>query len=139
MHVKFEESNSLVKNVVETDSLGENFKKIFMIDLPAQEEDDKKEDDKKKKDNINGEDHNIEVEPTQPLPKDWRYAATHLKDFIVGDVSKGVITRSKLHNLCGHFAYISHIEHKNILEVEGDSYWSLAMKEELNQFECNQV
>jgi len=30
MHVKFEESNSLVKNVVEIDSLGENFEKNFM-------------------------------------------------------------------------------------------------------------
>jgi len=59
MHVKFEESNSLVKNVVEINSFDENFKKIFMEDLPAQEEDNKKKDD------TNGEDHNMEVEPTQ--------------------------------------------------------------------------
>ena len=32
-----------------------------------------------------------------------------------------------------------HIEQKNILEAEGDSYWLLAMQEELNQFELNQV
>ena len=30
-------------------------------------------------------------------------------------------------------------EPKNILEAEGDSYWSLAMQEVLNQFERNQV
>ena len=37
------------------------------------------------------------------------------------------------------FAFNSHIEPKNILEAEGDSYWLLAMQEELNQFEHNQV
>ena len=57
----------------------------------------------------------------------------------MGDASKGVTTRSKLHDLCGNFAFISHFEPKNILEVEGDSYWLLAMQEELNQFERNQV
>ena len=58
MHVKFEESNSLVKNVVEIDFLSENFENIFMKDSPAQEEDDKK------KDNTNGEVQDVEVEPT---------------------------------------------------------------------------
>ena len=36
-------------------------------------------------------------------------------------------------------AFISHIEPKNIIEAEGDSYWLFAMQEELNQFERNQV
>ena len=79
------------------------------------------------------------MEPIQPLLKDWRIASNHPNDLIIGDVSKGVTTRSKLHDLCGHFAFISHIEPKNILEVEADSYWLLAMQEELNQFERNQV
>ena len=52
---------------------------------------------------------------------------------------RGVTTRSKLHDLCGNYAFISHFEPKNILEAEGDSYWLLAMQEELNQFERNQV
>ena len=38
VHVKFEESNSLVKNVVETNSLGKDFEKNFMKDSVAQEE-----------------------------------------------------------------------------------------------------
>ena len=33
----------------------------------------------------------------------------------------------------------SHIEPKNILEAEVDSYWLLAIQEEPNQFERNQV
>ena len=70
-----------------------------------------------------GEVQKDEVEQSQPLPKDWRYASNHPKDLIIGDVSKGVTTRSKLHYFCGKFAFISHIEQKNILEAEGDSYW----------------
>jgi len=41
--------------------------------------------------------------------------------------------------LCGYYAFISHFEPKNILEAEGDSYWLLAMQEELNQFVRIQV
>ena len=79
------------------------------------------------------------MEQTQSLSKDWRYVSNPSKDFNIGDVFKGVTTRSKLHNLYGYFAFISHIKPKNILEVEADSYWLLAMQEELNQFERNQV
>ena len=75
--------------------------------------------------------------PTQPHLKDWRYATSHPKKLIISDVSKGRTTRFKLHDFCGHFAFISHIEPKNILEAEGDSYWLFAMQEELNQFERN--
>ena len=62
------------------------------------------------------------MEPTQPLPKDWRFASNHPKDLIIGDVYNGVTTQSKLYDLCGHFAFISHIKPKNILEAEADSY-----------------
>ena len=74
-----------------------------------------------------GEVQEVEVEPTPPLPKDWRFATNHLKDLIIGDVSKGVTTRSKLYDLYGYFSFISHIEPKNILEAQADSYWLLAM------------
>ena len=133
MHVKFEESNSLVKNILEIDSLNEDFEKVSMKDSPAQDE------EKKPKDDTNGESQYVKVDPTQPLSKDQRYATSHTKNLIIGGVSKGVTIHSNLHDICGHFAFISHIEPKNILEAEGDSYWLLAMQEELNQFECNQV
>jgi len=129
MHVKFEESNVIIENVVEIDSLGEDMEKISLKNSPIQE-------DKQKP---IGEVQKDEVESSQPLPKDWRYASNHPKDLSMGDVSKGVTTRSKLHELCGNFAFISHFEPKNILEAEGDSYWLLAMQEELNQVERNQV
>ena len=62
------------------------------------------------------------MEPTQLLLKDWRYASSHSKDLIIGDVSQGVLTRSILQDICGHYAFISHIELKNIHEAEVDSY-----------------
>ena len=43
----------------------------------------------KSKDDEHGE---VEVEPTQTLPKDWRFASNHPKDLIISDVSKGVTT-----------------------------------------------
>ena len=36
-------------------------------------------------------------------------------------------------------AFVSEIEPKNIEEVETDEFWLMAMEEELNQFERNNV
>ena len=79
IHVKFEKSNAFVKNVVKIDSLGEDIEKITLKDSPIKE--------KPKIDQ--GEVQEVEVEPTQPLPKDWRFASSHPKDLILGDVSRG--------------------------------------------------
>ena len=64
LHVKFEESNTLVKNVKAMGSLGEDNEKISLKDSSAQENEDKL------KDNTIGEVQNVEVEPTQSLSKD---------------------------------------------------------------------
>ena len=53
-----------MKNIVEIDSLGEDMKKITLKDSPIEEE--------KPKIDVQGEVQEVEVEPTQPLPKDWR-------------------------------------------------------------------
>ena len=39
----------------------------------------------------------------------------------------------------GHVAFISNIEPKNPKEAATDEYWIIAMQEELNQFERNDV
>jgi len=41
---------------------------------------------------VKGEFQEVEVEPAQPLSKDWRFASNHPKDLITGNVSKGVTT-----------------------------------------------
>ena len=43
MHVKFEESNTFMKNIIKIDFLSEDMEKIFLKDLPMQE--DKPKDD----------------------------------------------------------------------------------------------
>lgn len=50
-----------------------------------------------------------------------------------------MVTRSKFRNMIAFSAYISKVEPKNIKETLGDSYWIVAMQEELNQFERNKV
>ena len=81
IHVKFEESDAFVKNLVEIDSLGENMEKITLKDLPIEKE--------KPKIDVQGEVQEVEVEQTQPLPKDWRFASNYPKNLIIGDISRG--------------------------------------------------
>ena len=48
-------------------------------------------------------------------------------------------TKTSLRNICNNFAFVSQIEPKNFKEAEHDDFWTLAMQEELNQFERNNV
>ena len=61
------------------------------------------------------------------------------KDLIIGDAAEGIKTRSSIRNICGNLAFISQIEPNFFFEAENDENWILAMQEELNQFERNQV
>ncbi|MBY3556131.1 hypothetical protein HGI15_22650, partial [Modestobacter lapidis] len=76
---------------------------------------------------------------SQELPKAWKFKSSHPKDLIIGDPSIGIRTRSKLKDLCINMAFVSQIEPKNFNEAEFDDFWIIAMQEELNQFERNQV
>ncbi|KAL5548818.1 hypothetical protein UlMin_004049 [Ulmus minor] len=73
------------------------------------------------------------------LPRDFRFVHNHPIDLILGDPSQEVRTRNSLRNLVSNLAFLSQIEPKNIKEAECDSSWLLAMQEELNQFERNDV
>jgi hypothetical protein len=63
----------------------------------------------------------------------------HPIDQILGDISKGVTTRSRLVNFCEHYSFVSSIEPFRIEEALQDLDWVLAMKEELNNFKRNEV
>ena len=58
---------------------------------------------------------------------------------IIGDISRGVQTRSRLASFCEHFSFVSSIEPKKIDEALKDVDWVNAMHEELNNFTRNQV
>jgi len=47
---------------------------------------------------------------------------SHPTDLIIGDVSKGVKTRSQTLNECTHLVFLSHIEPKNINEALNDEF-----------------
>ena len=66
-------------------------------------------------------------------------ARHHPLDTIIGDISRGVQTRSRLASFCEHFSFVSSIEPKKIDEALKDVDWVNAMHEELNNFTKNQV
>jgi hypothetical protein len=55
-------------------------------------------------------------------------------DTIIGDISRGVQTRSRLASFCEHFSFVSFLELKKIEEALRDVDWVNAMYEELNNF-----
>jgi hypothetical protein len=60
-------------------------------------------------------------------------------NIIIGDISRGVRTRSKWTSFCEHFSFVSFIQLKKIEEALRDVDWVNAMHEELNNFTRNQV
>ena len=63
----------------------------------------------------------------------------HPVDQILGDISKGVTTRSQLATFCEHYSFVSSIEPFRVEEALQDPDWVLAMQEELNNFKRNEV
>jgi hypothetical protein len=63
----------------------------------------------------------------------------HPVDQILGDISKGVTTRSRLVNICEHYSFVSSIEPFKVEDALLDPDWALAMQEELNNFKRNEV
>ena len=74
-----------------------------------------------------------------PILQPTNVARDHPLDTIIGDISRGVQTRSRLALFCEHFSFVSSIESKKIEEALKDVDWVNAMHEELNNFTRNQV
>jgi len=66
-------------------------------------------------------------------------ARDHPLDHIIGDIQRGVQTRSRLASFYEHFSFVSQIEPKKIYEALRDVDCVNAMHEELNYFKRNQV
>ena len=73
------------------------------------------------------------------LPKEWRVPRNLSWDNVIGQVQKGVSTRSTLNQFCEHMAFVSQTEPKTVVDALEDSNWITAMHEELNQFSRNEV
>ncbi|KAH9763597.1 Integrase catalytic domain-containing protein [Citrus sinensis] len=135
MHVTFDESNpSSTEKVVVDDDAGEE-------EQEEEASNDKQEDAPHGIQDEHHEEPNVEQNEgtSQTLPKEWRYVSSHPKNVILGDPSRGITTRSSLRNTCEHNAFISQIEPKSFEDAKNDESWIMAMQEELNQFERNNV
>ena len=78
-------------------------------------------------------------ESSQGLPKEWKFVTNNPQDQIIGNPSIGVRTRSSFINICDNLVFISQIEPKKLNDAIVDENWVIAMQEELNQFERNEV
>ena len=78
-------------------------------------------------------------EPIAPQRIHHILAKDHPVDQIMGDISKGVQTRSRIASFCEHYSFVSFLEPNRVDEALRDPDWVNAMHEELNNFTRNQV
>jgi hypothetical protein len=58
----------------------------------------------------------------------------HPMNSILGDIHKGVTTRSHVAHFCEHYSFVSSIGPYRVEDASRDLDWVLAMQEELNNF-----
>jgi hypothetical protein len=63
----------------------------------------------------------------------------HPVNSILGDIQKGVTTRSRFAHFCENYSFVSYIEPYMIEDALRDPDWVVAMQEELNIFTRNEV
>jgi hypothetical protein len=63
----------------------------------------------------------------------------HPVNNILGDIEKGVTTRSRVANFCEHYSFISSFEPFKVEDALYDPDWAVAMQEELCNFKRNEV
>jgi hypothetical protein len=63
----------------------------------------------------------------------------HPVNSILGDIHKGVTTRSRVVHFCEHYSFVSSIEPYRVEDAVRDPNWVVAMQEELNNFTRNEV
>ena len=73
------------------------------------------------------------------LPRQIVWNKAHPFELIIGDPNVGVKTRRATQNECHYSGFLSEIEPKKTDEALSDSDWVIAMQDELNQFEQQQV
>jgi hypothetical protein len=116
----------------------------------AQEEEDQDQDDEppQEKDidrvgDANDQDKkdDQEIQDQRPLHSKVQQAIQrdHPVNSILGDIHKGVTTRSRVAHFCEHYYFMSFIEPYRIEDALRDPDWVVAIQEELNNFMGNEV
>jgi hypothetical protein len=106
-------------------------------DEPPQEEDVDQEGDE---DDQDKEDDQEIQDPRPPHPRlHQAIQRDHTVNSILGDIHKGVTTRSRVAHFCKNYSFVSSIELYRIEDALRDPVWVVAMQEELNNFTRNEV
>jgi hypothetical protein len=116
----------------------------------AQEDEDKYKEDEPPQEEDNdqgGHEDNEEKEDDQeiqgqrpPHPRVHQaIQRDHPVNSILGDIHKGVTTRSRVAHFYEHYSFVSSIEPYRVEDALRDPDWVLAMQEELNNFTRNEV
>jgi hypothetical protein len=63
----------------------------------------------------------------------------HPIDNLLGDIEKGITTRSRVTNFYEHYSFVSSFEFFKIEDALRDLNWVVAMQKELNNFKRNKV
>jgi hypothetical protein len=111
----------------------------------AQDDEDQEDEPPQEEDNDQGRDEDKEDDQEvqgQRSPHPGVHQAIqrdHPVNSILGDIHKGVTTRSRVANFCEHYSFVSSIEPYRIEDALRDPDWVLAMQEELNNFTRNEV
>jgi hypothetical protein len=98
------------------------------IDQGGDEDNDDKEDDQEIRDQ----------RPSHPRVHQ-AIQRDHSVNSILGDIHKGVTTRSRVAHFCEHYSFVSSIEPYRMEDTLRDPDWVVAMQEELNNFTRNEV
>jgi hypothetical protein len=114
----------------------------------AQDDEDQEDEPPQEEDNDQGGDKNNEVKEDDqeiqgqrpPHPRVHQaIQRDHPVNSILGDIQKGVTTRSRVAHFCEHYSFVSSIEPYRIEDALRDPDWVLAMQDELNNFTRNEV
>ena len=129
IHVKFDESNSATKPLVASDdSLADDLEQLRIIGENSNEQE-----------QVASVPKSQDVASTSSgLPRDLRFLRDHPRELIIGDTTAGMRTRSSFNLMC-NIAFLSVLEPKDIHSALDDSYWIMAMQDELSQFSRNHV
>lgn len=73
------------------------------------------------------------------LPKELNYISFHHLELNIDNPFENTKMRAFFMNISGYLAFVAHIEPKSFLEAKNDDNWILAIQDELNQFEKNNV
>jgi hypothetical protein len=106
-------------------------------DEPPQEEDIDQEGDE---DDQDKEDDQEIRDQRPPHPRVHQaIQRDHPINSILGDIHKGVTTRSRVAHFCEHYSFVSSIEPYRVEDALRDPDWVVVTQEELNNFTRNDV